>query len=73
MHRQIMQQSVMSCKGQSGIKGETGREKEGIQEKTYKLKNVHLINTGKKRGTLESVPIQFPLPPYSPTCSGLFW
>lgn len=33
-----MQQSVISCEEQRGIKGETGREKERTKEKTCKLK-----------------------------------
>lgn len=28
----------MSCKGKTGIKGETGRQKEGTKKKNYKLK-----------------------------------
>lgn len=31
-----MQHSVMSCKGQNGIKGETEMEKEAAKEKTTK-------------------------------------
>lgn len=39
----------------SGMKGETGREKQGTKEKTSHEQN-YLITTGKKRGTLETSP-----------------